>query len=371
MESLEFRIICLDRDSNFIQGMSLTNNLKPSGFQPVGGGELLYKWTESTLTGKTNYRVVLQFNGYTATLPDFEFRPDASLVIWADIAPILRSLLALDETVASRLINTYVKYQAVWDESSDAQVNLTGDVIYAYVGNNHSLNERTNYDIQSTDGNASKLLATGVFLSYDNIKLFTSRGFYIDFLCAGDLPVDARIAYWKIDTSTNTNVSVFDGSVKGLQSLAVTITASGKYYILITNNAGTLFYGILSIEVEDECNNPVYLRWLNDYGGLTHYTFDYNQIFGFQIGRNDKAKFYEIASYGVSFDQWLMLNELNKEGLVYNDNYKLGQFVEDVTDYANPVSLIVIPQELSTQTKRVVHDFRTAIRYPLIPNTDI
>lgn len=350
--------------------MSLTNNLKPSGFQPVGGGELLYKWTESSLTGKTNYRVVLQFNGYTSVLPDFEFRPDASGIIWADVAPILRSLLVFDELVASRMINTYVKYQAKWDESSDAQVNLTGDVIYAYVGNNNYLNYRTNFDVSVGDANANPDLATGVFLSKSEITLFTNRQAYIDFLCDGSLPSDAHVKlYNPNDVVSYDNILV--GSAIALKSITITPTSSGVWHFRIKNDADTLTYAQLTINVVDECDNAVYVRWLNNYGGLQHYIFDYNQRIGFDINSNDKAKYIDVAIEGLSFEQFLILDELNKSGLVYNDNYKQGQFVEDVTTYSDPVPLVVSHIELRTFTKRVIHTFRTTFRYPIIPNTDV
>jgi len=162
--------------------MSLTVNLKPAGIQPVGGGQLLYKFTESSLSGKTNYRVVISLNGVSIPTLYYEYRPDTNNVIWADIAPILRKFLALNETVVDRFYNTYVEYQAVWDESSDAAVPLSTDVIYFYVGNNNSLNYRTKFHIESADGNANMMLATGVFLSYDNLKVPSGRKFFIDLI---------------------------------------------------------------------------------------------------------------------------------------------------------------------------------------------
>jgi len=351
--------------------MALTNNLKPAGFQPVGGGSLLYKWTESDLSGKTNYRVVVQLDGYTSVLPDYEYRPDVNGIVWADIAPLLRSLLALDETVASRMINTYVKYQAVWDESSDAQVNLSGDVIYAYVGNNHALNYRTKFDIKSSDGNADPELATGVFLSYSDIKIPINKNSYIDFLVDGSLPSNAEFRSYKPNGTLYNNAS-FNGTTHILRSEVFTPdSTTGVWQIRVTNSAGTLIYAMFKVEVVEVCSNPLYIRWLNDYGGLAHYMFDYNQIYGLQVNASDKAKVVECGAYGVTFEQWLMLNELHRDGIVYNDNYKQGQFIEDVTDYANPVPLISIPKDQATQTKRVGHNIEFAFRYPLIANNGI
>jgi len=352
--------------------MALTVNLKPSGFQPVGGWSLIYQFTEASLSGKTNYRVELEFNGLG--LPKFEFRPDAALVVYCEIGPILASVLKMSNLTADRLKTTYVKYQAVWNEGSDTQISLFSDAIIFYVGNNHILNKRTKFDIKGSDGNALMLLAGGKFLFHDNTKLISGRKFFVDFLTGGtvlggdNLPNNARISYYNRDTLTTTNVSVFDGSGNGMQSLEVTISTPGRYYLLITDNAGTTFYGRLSVDVIEECSNPVYLRWINDYGGLQHFMFEYNQVQGFQISSNKRNKELNVNAYGITFEQWIMLSEINTQGLIYNDSFKIGQFVQDVTDYANPVSLVVIPNEQATETKRVKHNFDLTIRYPRIPN---
>lgn len=348
--------------------MALTNNLKPSGFQPVGGGQLLYKWTESDLSGKTNYRVVLQFNGYTSTLPNFEFRPDDLGVVWADIAPILRSLLVFTEVASTRMINTYVKYQAVWDESSNSQVDLSGDVIYAYVGNNHYLNYRTKFDVGLADANANPLLSTGKFLSYD-LVVIKNREFKLDLLLDGTLPNNMVIR--DVDPSNSDIDGPTNGSTVRLSSISLTPTVLGDRVISLQNNVGDTHYAFINMKVIEECDNAVYIRWLNDFGGIQHWMFDYNQRLGFAIGSNDKAKYIDVVADGVSFEEFLMLDELNKSGLVYNENYKIGQFVQDVTNYSSPVSLVTDPVELQTLTKRVSHDFRTSFRYPLIPNTDV
>src|SRR5687768_4709797 len=137
--------------------MSLSVIDAPDGFRPVGGGSLVYIFQESDLTGKTNYRVVLTFDGLGST--EYEFRPDATGRVEADIAPILRSHLTLSADVADRLKNTYVTYQAVWNESEDAAVPLSSDVIYFYIGNNHYLNSRSKFHTTATDGQSGPTFA--------------------------------------------------------------------------------------------------------------------------------------------------------------------------------------------------------------------
>lgn len=350
--------------------MALTVNLKPSGFQPVAGGSLIYQFTEASIAAKTNYRVELEFNGMGTT--KYEFRPDASLVVYCDIAPILAGLLKLSTLTTDRLKNTYVKYQAKWNESSDAVVNLTGDVIYFYVGNNHSLNLRTVFDIKTGDANASRTLATGKMLSHNNLKLISGREVYFDFLVNGSLPANARIAYYNIDTLVNTNVSVFDGSVITMRSLAVTISNTGRYYILITDNAGTTFYAFLTVEVIEECANPVYLQWINDYGGLQYYMFDYDQLLA--LTPSPYQRYLTKLLYtknNITYLDWLMLNELNKDGVIYNDQYKIGQFVRDMTTPASPVNVITLPNSESRKAYAKRGTFELSIRYPEISNSRV
>lgn len=152
--------------------MALTSIDKPDGFRPVGAGELLYTFTESTISGKPNYRVEITLVGLST--PVMQYRPDADLAIECNIAPMLRDVLRMSPTTTQRLQNTYVSYQAVWDGGSDSAVPLTSNIIYFYTGTNNLLNARTQFEITAVSGS---------FLTRDNtIRAWTGRTSYIDFL---------------------------------------------------------------------------------------------------------------------------------------------------------------------------------------------
>lgn len=139
--------------------MALTEVLKPFGVQPVGGGSLIYQWTEASIVNKENYRVEIIFNGLT--LPTFTASPDANLVVKFDVAQALRNALLLTKLTTDRFKNTYVKYQAKWDGTAvgtsgsagfDTQISLNANVIYFYTGNDNVINHRAKWIIDTTGG---------------------------------------------------------------------------------------------------------------------------------------------------------------------------------------------------------------------------
>lgn len=341
--------------------MALTVNLKPSGFQPVAGGSLIYQFTEASVAGKPNYRVELDFNGLG--LPKFEFRPDAGLIVKCDIAPILASVLKLSLLTTDRLKNTYVKYQAVWDGGSDAVVSLTGDVIYFYVGNNHLLNKRTAFAITSA-GSGPFLISTSTLVAWKN------RICRIDFLHDNSLPAGSEIRITNPDASITTYT--FTGNIFDLVSQTHTFTSSGTATIQVRMTAGpNTVYATITAEVRDEFENPVYLRWINDLGGVANWMFDYNQDLTLDPNTYNRYLTKRLYDIGVTYEQWIALNEISKDGVLYNDTYKVGQYLQDFTDSANPIDLIALPTNLFSKSKRVGSDFNLLVRYPEIQNSRV
>lgn len=629
--------------------MSLTVNSKPSGFRPVGGGELIYQFTESSLTSKPNYRVEIELNGLS--LPVFQYRPNASLVINADIAPMLRAALEMSFTAADRFVSTYVKYQAVWDGGSDSQVNLSGDVIYAYIGVNHDLNYRTTFDI--TNGKflipTTKLYAwagrtayveflatgfaaatwgvyycpytSGPIVSLGTVSNTTSLQSFTSNAIDADGKIQVRrldsvlvwapksaaaanswngVAYgnfvwvavassgsgnrvmtyngssWTIQTSaadyswnsvcydedagrflavafsggtvdkvmtsdddgvtwtlrnaaTNAGwrsvcrgngkyVAVANSGTSGQRAMysadGVTWTicntpiagneewysvcyGNGKYMavgtggIVMSSQDGITWteidsgntenwlsvaygndkfcavgdssysmtsqdginwdtyampsadvwssvtfhksYGFIAVsydaatrsatsfsgeywttkamastagwtcvvgdpnvntiiavadsgagartgqiegldttdievEVLPECTNPIYLKWINDLGGTSTWLFSYNQVYGLSPQMLWRDKKLTVNADILSFEQWKMLEELNKDGIEYGENKKSGALCVDFTDESNPINVFVEPQDDETMTKMSRHNFNIILRYEKIPN---
>lgn len=514
--------------------MALTVVSKPSGLQPVGGGQLIYVMTEAAIAGKPNYRVQFQFNGYTATLPIFEYRVDGTLTLRADIAPVLKSLLQLSETPGLRFLNTYVKYQAVWDGGSDAQVNLNADVIYFFTGNNSILNTRSSFSMNVNqkllyltsklycwngrtayidfliDGstpwtNKSQVIikAQGagypdvVALEYDgsvysmqscsfkplnntsflmqngwtgkvtinesntvnSVKIYPGSADYQNGIgqswratAAGPVNRRAFIFYAKkvgnptytmtvrmvkfsggvpstnpvdIVLSTTFDLSqinsdryvgfVFDlGAVTALLATDYFIEfvpnsdgvfSINDYYLFPQSNASTYangsvynkpagafvadanrdFYGYMQeyfgasglygaiftfpMQVLSESLNPIYLKWLNDNGGLSAWLFDYNQVLSIDPKALGRYKYLDLYAKQLPLDAWLMINELNKDGIDYGDNQKSGQYARDFTDETSALPVFIIPKMASADTRSRQFQQDLKARYQLAPNT--
>lgn len=338
--------------------MSLSVVSKPSGFRPVGGGELLYTFTEGSISGKPNYRVEIELNGLS--VPVFQFRPDASLAVTCDIAPMLRSALSLSTSTSTRLKNTYVKYQAVWDGGSDSQVSLSGDVIYFYSGVDHGLNHRTQFEITNAGGSLNKFL-----IPTSKLYVFSGRKAYIEFLHSNDLGVACRVDY--LPTSGGTILlGGFNGSLHRMESFDSTFSEGG--FVKVWSAAAAAY--VCSIEVELvtlSCVRPVYLKWLNDLGGISSWVFSYNQIYELNPQLLWRDKILTVSTEGLTMEQWQMLQELNKDGIEYGDNQKSGAYVVDMTD-TDEINVFVLPQTSETQTKMSRHKFEISLRYEQIPN---
>ena len=204
--------------------MALTVVSKPSGFQPVGAGSLLYKFTEASISGKPNYKVQIQLDGYTSTLPIMEYTPKPNLEVECDIAPLLRAILVYSDVTTDRLKSTYVKYQAVWDGGSDAQVNLSADVIYAYAGYNTPLFPRTQFQINANGGK---------FLTFASaLRVWAGRTAYLDWLSDTDLGTNTILSFLPKSGADAIAIHSYNGTTaKVLKSIGYQYPSDG-YAIL-------------------------------------------------------------------------------------------------------------------------------------------
>lgn len=334
--------------------MALTVVSKPSGFQPVGGGELLYTFTEASLSGKSNYRVEIELNGLS--VPIFEFRPDASLAIEADISPMLRSALAMSFTATDRYVTTYVKYQAVWDGGSDAQVGLSGDVIFAYLAVSNNLNTRSILYLGAS--NNGPMLYPG-----NTIYCWAGRPAYITFLGGTDMDASTDVYY---SYGTDVYIGTFDGTAVSMFQGEFTPVSNGV--IVVQRTSPYLLYRSFNVVVLPECSNPVYLKWINDYGGISTWLFDFNQVFGLRPSALYRNKILTVEANNLTSEQWLMLNELNKDGVEYGSNSKSGALVVDYTNPNYVLDVFVESVEMETQTKYRGNQFSIALRYDRLPN---
>lgn len=134
--------------------MALSTVTVPTGFQPIGGNPLIFTFFESALAGKVNYRVeieiwnqstgLIMFNGQK-----FSYQPDALGNVSCDISSPCRTILNFAKlgvevgstNIAADLhghfMQIFIKYQAVWDASSDAQVSLVASPAVIFNATKH------------------------------------------------------------------------------------------------------------------------------------------------------------------------------------------------------------------------------------------
>lgn len=338
--------------------MALTVVTSPTGFRPVGTGRLDLVLQEASIAGKANYHVVIQMNGITGS---FNYYADPSLLVTCDMAPIIRSFLQMSPTVASRYKQTYAKYQAVWDTGSDAQVLLTADLIYAYIGSNNYLNLRTSFNITSAGGN---------LLNVGTLYAWVGRTAYVDFLHDASLNVASEVIYTPAGGGS-VSLGAFAGNAVNMESIGyASWTISGTISIRRSTAPFTV-YKTINVTVLPECLNPVYIKWLNDFGGLMTWLFDYNQLLTIRPGDTGRNKLLLLFQQSISDEKFLILEELNRTGAEYGDNLKIGTYLVDFTTESAPINLVVESVPAQTQTKAKGNNLQMSFRYPLIENIDI
>ncbi len=135
--------------------------------------------------------------------------------------------------------------------------------------------------------------------------------------------------------------------------------------------AGGSTIASVSVIIQDECLNPIYLKWINDYGGLAVWLFDYNQIFNIVPDTPGRYKKMVVFIQSKSDAIWQAIEELNRTGAEYGDNKKLGAYVVDFTDEDDVINIFVEPAPASTLTKYRGNNAQLVLRYPIINNSDI
>lgn len=217
--------------------MALVVVSKPSGFRPIGTGTLDYVFSQASIPG-VGYHIEIQFNGLT--LPTLKFYPDTSGVITCGVAPSLRAAVRMSASASVRLQNTYVKYQEVWDAGSNAQVPLSSDIIYFYVGSDTFLNHRTYFAMGSAGGN--------YLYGGSTLKTWTGRTAYLDFISDGTLSAKSGL-YISPTSGTGRAVRLFDGTGKFMFS---------NPFIPVTGEDGLMNIRTLTWVAETEAEHNVW-----------------------------------------------------------------------------------------------------------------
>jgi hypothetical protein len=171
-----------------------------------------------------------------------------------------------------------------------------------------------------------------------------------------------------VSTVANANVC---NKAAGVWTNDVNKDLSGSVYYSATSSAS--IYSQLYILVREECANPLYLKWLNDFGGLSTFLFDGDQRYNIDPTQTDMGAYplMGVVARNLTLEEWEALQELNKPGAEYGDNKKVGAYVVDFTDESNPVNVYVVPNLAETQTKFRKNQAEFTLRYPLIETSSI
>jgi hypothetical protein len=175
--------------------------------------------------------------------------------------------------------------------------------------------------------------------------------------------------YYSVYTS---NASTYAGGSVSNKAAGVWTNDANKDLFcsfLITSTT----YATIAITTLNECANPIYLKWLNDFGGISTRLFDYNQIFNMVPSDADDGRFKKLIVFLQSLTQaaWIDIEELNRPGAEFGDNQKLGAWVVDFTDESNEINIFVEPNPASTLTKARGNNCQLVLRYPLIENIGV
>lgn len=185
--------------------------------------------------------------------------------------------------------------------------------------------------------------------------------------------------YYQINLSA---ASVYaSGSVYSFNGVLTTWTADATrdigltIYTQVAAGGGLNSIASAVIVQPDNSNaleqSPLYLKWLNEYGGISTWLFGYNQELNMRPQSYGRYVFKKAYAIAVPYEAWLLINELQRSNLEYNDNFKIGLYTKDFTVESTPLDLVVSEVNSTTQTKHRAHNVFLTLRYPVIQNINI
>lgn len=137
---------------------------------------------------------------------------------------------------------------------------------------------------------------------------------------------------------------------------------------------------VLTIELRDACDNPIFLMGRNSLGGVLQWMFDGSQDYTFDYGNGRKAKRLVLFTENLSVNEWESLQDFITLGLVYRNNIveltsstiktntRVGQQLYVVDAQGNKTGVVAIPTRNQTSTRQIKHKFEIEIEYPEIFN---
>jgi hypothetical protein len=144
----------------------------------------------------------------------------------------------------------------------------------------------------------------------------------------------------------------------------------------VETGSGEILTDTLTIDVEEVCDNPVYLLGRNSLGGCLQWMFDISQEQGYDNANDKKAKRHGLYTSHLTINQWEALQDFISLGDVYANNIteftastiktssRIGQQIYVVDSDGAKIGVIALPTANSTFTRQVRHLFNLEIEYP-------
>lgn len=353
----------------------------------------------NNLTERPGYRVEVEvYNGsglQIGSVP-MSYAPTTSGGLLINISEQLRAYLSADITATltgatdiftdTNYTEFYIKYREVWSGSAESQTDDTANRFYAVLGARQipatyggNLAEYVTFD----DGNPQ-----GLWLNrFDRPKAWRGFPFLMSVIVGDNIADDVypAVYYYDIDgvlisaqgaveTDRSGTVILFDPD----ELLTIPDDAVEMRLHLIRFTGSTELVEIISVDIVDPCDNPVYLIGRNSLGGAMQWMFDRSQEYTFDYGNGRKAKRLVLTARNITIDQWEKLHDFITLDDVYKQNItilsssinktsiRIGQQVYQVDEDGNKTGVIVIPTKNKTFTHRIKHEFEIEIEYPEI-----
>jgi hypothetical protein len=162
------------------------------------------------------------------------------------------------------------------------------------------------------------------------------------------------------------NVSEVYGSLSGVAYITAYVETA----------LGEVLTDTITIDVEEVCNNPVYLLGRNSLGGCLQWMFDISQEQGYDNANGIKAKRHGLFTNHLTLNQWEALQDFITLGETYRNNIteftsatiktssRIGQQLYVVDADGAKIGVIALPTGNSTFTRQVRHLFNLEIEYP-------
>lgn len=190
--------------------------------------------------------------------------------------------------------------------------------------------------------------------------IFTVTGYDVE---GNVLSTQESIEYTESNAVINICVHTIYGSFAGVDHLLLQIKDAEVQHQIY-------------IDVEEPCDNPVFVEGRNSMGGVMQWLFDYAQDYWHDYKNDKKAKRYSMIEANLEIDQWealedfITLGEVYKNTIVDVDNSviktssRVGQQLYVVDTNGNRIGVVCVTNKNKTSTRRFKHTYELEIEFP-------